>query len=59
MNLTTAMQKPPYQHFGFGVFTLNAAHVVAAGSLGVHIGHGANINCRNQDLIQMIGWTGF
>jgi len=35
-------QKLPHEHFRFGVFPLNAAHVVGAGSSVVYIGHEYN-----------------
>jgi hypothetical protein len=34
------MQVAAHQHFGLGVLALYAAHVVAAGFLAMHIGHG-------------------
>jgi len=37
------MQKPPHQHFRLGILAFDAAHVVAAGFLAVHIGHGVKL----------------
>jgi hypothetical protein len=38
-----ANDQPAHQHFGFGILTPDARHVVAAGCFGVYIGHKAKI----------------
>ena len=38
-----SVQEPAHQHLGLGVLAFNLTHVVAAGSLVVHICHEAKI----------------
>lgn len=44
------MKKPPDQHFGFGVFSLNAAHVITACFLAVHVCHTIKLVSRRRPL---------
>jgi len=44
------MQKPSYQHFGFGIFSLNAAHVITARFLAVHVCHTIKLVPRTHPL---------
>jgi hypothetical protein len=37
------MQKLPHQHFRLGILAPYTAHIIAAGFLAVHIGHGAKL----------------
>jgi len=40
---TVFMQKAAYQHFGLGVLTSDARHVVAPGLFGMYIRHNSKI----------------
>ena len=40
---TVFMQKAAHQHFGFGVLTSDARHVVAPGFFGMYICHNSKI----------------
>ena len=42
------MQKPSHQHFGLGIFPLNAAHVITTRCFAMHIGHWAKINTLSE-----------
>ena len=44
--LLKPMQKPPHQHFGFGILPPNAAHIKTTYRLGVYIGHGAKVGVK-------------
>jgi hypothetical protein len=44
------MQKPAHQHFGPGIFALNAAHIKTTYCAGVHVGHRAKIDVSERGL---------
>jgi hypothetical protein len=48
--VSVCMQKPSHQHFGFGVFSLNAAHVITACFLAVHVCHTIKLVPRRRPL---------
>jgi len=45
------MQIFPHEHLGLGVAAFYLRHIVAARSLAVHIGHGANVNCMSVPVV--------
>ena len=45
------MQELPDEHLGLGIAAFYLRHIVAAGSLAVHIGHGANVKRKGVPVV--------